>query len=157
MTTINPMRPFGTSAVIVPSDINDDWTYVGAAGHYKTADLLAALDATPNTEVRELRVQLAEEAEATIERVRELTVDGDGEWIHRGDLLGALDPKPAFVLPTKAGAVIEYTDHDGSKCQWFRTRETQRPWIDREGNTWDDTGVKGDIAGDFTILLGSQP
>jgi hypothetical protein len=43
MTTINPMRPFGTGLVVLLSDINDDWVYIVGGGHYKRAEVLAAL------------------------------------------------------------------------------------------------------------------
>lgn len=100
----------------------------GDAGHlriYKRDDLLDALGAVSTAdmarvigeaqrEANEWKAR-AEKAEAVIERVRALTVDGDGEWIHRGDLRGALDPKPAFTLPTEAGARFKAVDNCGKR------------------------------------------
>ena len=43
MTILNPRSTLGTTAFILPSDLNDDWTYMAGSGHYRTADLKAAL------------------------------------------------------------------------------------------------------------------
>ena len=79
----------------------------------KTADLLAALDATANTEIPLALDRLrdkwmddwkarAEKAEATVERVRKWAVFNLSDAHHKA-LLKNIDP-PAFTLPTEAGA-----------------------------------------------------
>lgn len=97
----------------------------------KTADLLAALNAVPESDLFEAGEAYAKQAEElrvaetecdalakTVERVRELREEarrtearsGLGyisqvtEWFHKLD--AALDPEPAFVLPTEPGSVI---------------------------------------------------
>ena len=108
-------------------------------------------------QAEELRVAEAErdEAHATIARVEAALshpavlngTEGAGYHVRR-----ALE-KPKITLPSEAGAVIEYTDHDGDRRMWFRTRGESRPWVDVEGNTWHDVGVAGDIEGDFIVMI----
>lgn len=176
MTTIKSM--YGKDLDIWPDPDFPGWVGIRCKDYwsrlYKMADLANALGLEPKrvhprasgptmveSHIEKLRAELKEtraeldEANATIARVREATaIWGDSQF--RAAVLAALDPKPEFVLPTEAGAVIEYTDHDGTGQRWFRTRDTQRPWVDREGNTWHDAGVERDIAGDFKILIGAE-
>ena len=103
------------------------WTFlqIGRAGiNVPTADLLAALDATANTDVAGMRRDLivaenaadewkarAEEAEATIARV-EAVIDGIGRnsvFVH--EVRKALSP--AFTLPTTSGVKFEARAENG--------------------------------------------
>ena len=103
----------------------------------------------------------AEKAEAAVVKVMAWAHDWRDEYGREAfkeldAILDPLRPKPAFTLPTEAGAVVEYTDHGGATQRWFRTRDSQRPWVDREGNTWHDAGLERDVAGSFTVLIGAE-
>ena len=67
----------------------------------------------------------AEKAEATIARVRELDWRGNytADYV-QNKIAAALDPKPAFVLPTEAGAGIcarIRTSHEEEELRLFST------------------------------------
>ena len=95
----------------------------------------------------------AEKAEATIERVREATAIWGGSQL-RAAVLAALDPKPAFTLPTEAGTVIEATAKDGSYCQFVTITGLSHPaYAMGESIYWAE-----DVLGCFTghRLLGAD-
>lgn len=89
MTTINPMSTVGASLTVLNSYINDDWTYVAGYGHYKTHQLLAALNAIPTegavTAEEHERVKADyQHACETIARMHEAATGRSGEAPARG-------------------------------------------------------------------------
>ena len=188
MTTINATE--GVARVhINASQIHDSHTFIyfvesSAFAHVPTADLLAALDATANTDVADKCLAYAanvaesrdewkacaerwaeskeswkadaaewqtraEKAEAAVERVRELA-----ERWRTPELLAALDPKPAFTLPTEAGVrftakrtgwpddASEFvTLSDGNGKAFYFIPDDPDGYTDEESRIWPAEGV----------------
>jgi hypothetical protein len=172
--TIIQSIPGKSDPNLVITRFNNETTIVAHEGvtysRYRTADLLAALDATANTDVQHradayedatrwqtaaeenerwadewkrkaeeseanasaqietasnLRAERdewkarAEKAEATIARV-EAVLDGAGAFTPTKDeIRAALDPKPAFTLPTEAG--VKFEARYGSEWETYTT------------------------------------
>ena len=166
MTTINATE--GVARVhINASQIHDSHTFIyfvesSAFAHVPTADLLAALDATANTDVKhradayedatraeqernEYRLKAvaldaerdhwkarAEKAEATVERVRKWAVFNLSDAHHKA-LLKNIDP-PAFTLPTAAGAgiIARHVSDDEYELRLF----SDGKWYDTTGGDY---------------------
>ena len=203
MTTI---KSVSEAAALSVDPYRDGTTDVAASrgtrevfhGIFKTADLLAALDATANTDVAKLHFEevgeqdyragspyrykiayehwrrlaqerktaaderaewkaRAEKAEASLDAAREIiarvrallvfgTIEGD-------ELRTALDPKPAFILPTEAGAGIRCTGPTESGLSYFTEMRlfSDGRWRDSEGCAWDAETVL-DTFWDFRLI-----
>ena len=165
MTTINATE--GVARVhINASQIHDSHTFIyfvesSAFAHVPTADLLAALDATANTDVAEWKAR-AEEAEHEVSELRgelagavmydsaTLTKVSEGlraaglKWDTITDAINQMQnrgilfrerPKPAFTLPTEAGAIIIATEVRGVKGEWVAVLDEEGDWY---GPNFDD-------------------
>ena len=79
------------------------------------------------------------EAEATIARIKARVDASTSGWLKR-ELQACIDPKPAFVLPGVAGAIVlakgsgnrqDYELHRTTKGRWF-TPGLRQQWTDAE-------------------------
>ena len=140
------------------------------AGNHSTADILDVLGAVPIADMaREIGEAergadewkaRAEKAEATVAAVREHVEDDHIWWpksAQREGLRKILDPKPAFTLPTEAGARFEATHKGtGTRNEFVTfTDGSNAVYVLHEGTYWVAEDVMNGFEG-FRLLGADQ-